>query len=109
MNEASISKRSLWRYVNRKIRRAVHYYHVLSIISILFDEMIKDLRQGKDIKIHNLGTLQLKQMKPRQYFDVRYRKMMSADGNKVLRMTLTPRLRKKLIQHLDLDKTLGKD
>lgn len=56
----TISKRDLWRYVNRKIKRLIHHYHVFSVISLLFDEMVQDLRDGKEIKIANLGILVLK-------------------------------------------------
>ncbi len=108
-NELSINKRKLWHYVNRKINRVIHHYHVFSIITILFDELVKDLRQGKLIKISNFGTLSLKQMKPRRYFDVRFQKVMQADGKKILRFSLAPSLRKKLVEHLDLDKTLKDD
>ncbi len=109
MNENSIDKRKLWQYVNLRVKRFIHHYHVLSVISILFDEMIKDLKSGKDIKIFNFGTFSLKKMPPRKYFDVRHQKVMYSDGNKILRFTLTPAIRKKIIKHLDLDKTLGND
>lgn len=107
--DVSVDKRKLWRYVNLKINRLIHHYHVFSIISILFDEMLQDLKQGKSIKIFNLGTLSLKQMKPRKYYDVRYQKVMVSEGHKILRFTLAPSLRKKMVDRLDLDKTLGND
>lgn len=109
MNELSVDKRKLWQYVNLKINRMVHHYHVLSVVAILFDEMIKDLRQGKTIKIFNFGSFIMKTMKPRRYFDVRYQKVMLSPGHRILRFTLTKPLRKKLVSHLDLDKTLKDD
>jgi|SRR6185369_13622413 nucleoid DNA-binding protein len=108
-NVLSISKRKLWHYINRKIHRLVHHYHVLGIITILFDEIIKDLKQGRAIKIFNFGTLSLKQMKPRRYFDVRHQKVMLSPGRKILRFTLATALRKKLVNNLDVDKTLKDD
>ena len=109
MTSASIDKRRLWQYVNLKVKRFVHHYHVISIISILFDEMVKDLKSGKDIKIFNFGTLSLKKMPARKYFNVRHQRIMHSSGNKVLRFTLAPGIRKKLIRNLDLDKTLRND
>jgi len=109
MNDVSISKRTLWRYVNRKIKRIIHHYHVFSVITILFDEIILDLLKGNRIKIFNFGTLTLKRLKPRRYFDVRFQKVMQAKGHKILRFTLAPAFRKKLVDHLDLDKTLKDD
>ncbi len=109
MNDLSVNKRFLWRYVNRKIRRIIHHYHVFSVVTILFDEMIADLLKGNRIKIFNFGTLTLKQLRPRGYFDVRFQKVMQSKGYKILRFTLAPAFRKKLVDHLDLDKTLKDD
>lgn len=100
----SISKRNLWHYVNRKIKRLIHHYHVFSVISILFEEMIKDLKNGKEIKIVNLGTLMLKDMPPRKYHDVRYHRVMESPGHRIMRMFLAKQIRKKLCDSLDLDK-----
>lgn len=61
----NISKRCLWRLINKKIKRLIHNYHVFSIISILFEEIIKDLIDGKSIKIHNFGILELVKTKPK--------------------------------------------
>lgn len=100
----SVSKRDLWHYVNRKIKRLIHHYHVFSVISILFDEMIKDLKAGKEIKIANLGTLVLKDTPPRRYHDVRYQRIMESPGHRVMRLFLAKNIRKKLIEFLDLDR-----
>ena len=100
----NISKRNLWHYVNRKIKRLIHHYHVFSVISILFEEMIKDLKGGKEIKIVNLGTIVLKDMPPRRYHDVRFHRMMESPGHRIMRMFLVKQIRKKLCDSLDLDK-----
>jgi nucleoid DNA-binding protein len=102
----SVSKRDLWHYVNRKIKRLLHHYHVFSIISILFEEMIKDLQAGKEIRITNLGTLMLKDTPPRMYHDVRFRQIMQSPGHRVMRLFLAKSIRKKLCDSLDLDKKL---
>ena len=108
-NPHSVSKRDLWRYVNRKIKRMAHYYDVFAVISILFEEMVKDLKQGKSIRIANLGTISLQPTKPRWYHNVRLRKMVLSPGYRVMRFVLAPTIHKKLIQFLDLDKTLKDD
>lgn len=105
----SIDKRKLWHYVNIKLHRMVHHYHVLSIITILFDEILKDLKQGKKIKIMNFGTLMLKDLQPRKYFDVRHQKVMQSTGNRIIRFILAAPFRKKMMEHLDVDKTLKDD
>jgi nucleoid DNA-binding protein len=104
MMSLSISKRDLWHYVNRKIKRLIHHYHVFSVISILFDEMIKDLKGGKEIRIANFGTLVLKDTPPRKYHDVRFHRVMESPGHRVMRLFLAKTIRKKLCESLDLDK-----
>lgn len=108
-NDLSIDKRTLWKYVNKKTNRIIHHYHVFSVITILFDEIIKDLKSGKELNIFNFGILSLKEMKPRYYHNVKLRKVMLSRGYKILRFTLAPKLRKKLCLFLDIDKTLGND
>lgn len=100
----SVSKRDLWHFVNRKIKRLIHHYHVFSVISILFEEMVRDLKVGKEIKIVNLGTLMLKDTPPRKYHDVRFNQVMESPGHRVMRLFLAKPIRKKLCDSLDLDK-----
>jgi nucleoid DNA-binding protein len=101
----SITKRKLWRYVNKKIKRSIHHYHVFSIISILFDELLKDLIDGKSIKITNFGTLTLKNLPPRHYHDVNERKLKKAVPHRILRFILAPKLRDEICKYLDVDLT----
>lgn len=100
----SFSKRMLWRYVNLKINRIIHHYHVFSVITILFEEIIKELKQGNEIKIHNLGSLALKDAKPRLYHNVVFNKMMMSKGNRILKFTLVNNIRKKLCSSLTKNK-----
>jgi nucleoid DNA-binding protein len=99
----NISKRNLWLYVNRKIKRSIHHYHVFSVISILFEEMVKDLQEGKEIKIANFGIFILKDMPPRRYHHVILRKIMESPGHRIMRFVLTTKISKKLCSSLDLD------
>jgi nucleoid DNA-binding protein len=98
----SVSKRNLWHYVNRKIKRLIHHYHVFSVISILFEEMVKDLKNNKEIKIANFGSLVLKDTPPRRYHDVRFHRMMESPSHKIMRLFLAKPIRKKLCESLDL-------
>lgn len=102
----SIDKRILWKYVNKKFKGVIHYYHVLAVIDILFEEIIKDLRHNKEIPIFNFGILSLKQMKPRLYHNVKYGQVMYSQGNKILRFTLSPKIKKKLIKNINTEATL---
>jgi len=105
----SINKRLLWQYVNRKIKRIIHNAHVFSVICILFEEILKDLNQGKEIKIANFGKFFIKEMKPRRYHNVRYMQIMQSSGYKILRFSLERLVRKKILDYLDVDKTFKDD
>jgi nucleoid DNA-binding protein len=99
----SISKKIFWQYINRRVK--THYKHVFSIVSILFDELKKDLIKGEEINIFNFGTLQLVITKPRVYHHVRLMCNMKSKGGKVLRFVLYPEIRDKLCGLIDIDKT----
>ena len=98
-----ISKRLFWRYVNIKLNRAVHSYHVFAIISILFEEIIEDLKKSKQIKIFNFATISLNETKPKKYFDVRYQKIMESKGGRLIKIDLSKKIKRKLVQYLDVD------
>lgn len=101
----NISKRIFWRYVNKKINRMFHHFHVFNVINILFDEMIVDLKKGKVIKISNFGNLYLHYTKARKYFDVTTQQTEISTPNNILKFTLSEKVRKKLQKHLDIEKT----
>lgn len=105
----NVTKRAFWRYVNIKIKRTIHHYHVFAVISILFEEMLKDLKQEKEIKIFNLGSLFLKQTKPRWYHDVTKKQVVLSEGKKILKFKLARKLKKRLTGNLDIDKTFKDD
>jgi nucleoid DNA-binding protein len=105
----SIDKRVLWRYVNKKINRVIHHYHVFSVINILFDEIVEDLKQGNQIRIANFGVLELKETKPRKHFDFKKQKIVLSRSYKILRFSLSEKIKKKLTKYLDLDATFKDD
>lgn len=104
MNQ-EISKKIFWRYVNKKINRSIHHYHVFSVISILFEELINDLINDKEIKIFNFVKLKLSRPRAKRYFNVVSRCMQESSGNRLLKFSLSPKLKKRLVQSLDVDKT----
>ncbi len=106
-SKTNIDKRTFWRYVNSKVDRNIHSAHILSVINILFEEIISDLKAGKEIKMFNFGSLSLVKVLPRMYHDLRYHKMMYSAGNKKLSFKISKKIRDQIIKKLDLDKTFG--
>jgi nucleoid DNA-binding protein len=103
----SISKRALWHYVNKKINRSIHHMHVLSVISILFEEIIIDLRSGKPLEIFNFGVLSLKRSNPKMYYNVVYKKMMKSKGRNIMKFSLIPKIKTKISKEIDMEKTFN--
>jgi nucleoid DNA-binding protein len=105
----NINKRLFWRYVNKKLNHIIHHAHVFSVITILFEEMVQDLKDGKEIKIHNFGTFALQSTKPRRHFNVLLQKIVQSKSHRILRFKLVPRIQKKLRSFLDIDKSFNSD
>jgi nucleoid DNA-binding protein len=104
----SIDKKKLWLYVNKKINRIIHHYHVIAVISILFEEMIKDLKDGKKIKIANFGTFELKNMPARKYHDLWKKKTMLGKPTRLIKFTLFKKIIKKIREHIDIESSIIK-
>lgn len=105
----NVTKRIFWRYINVKIKRIIHHYHVFAVISILFEEMLKDLKQGKEIEIFNLGSFSLNETKPRWYHDVHKKQVVLSGKKKLLKFKPSRKLKKKLTANLDIDRTFKGD
>ena len=105
----SVDKRTLWVHVNEKINGKVNHRHVLSIMTILFEELLVDLKAGKSFKIINFGTLYLKQFNPKKYWNVILNKMCDSKGNRNIKFVLVPKLKRFLIDNLDIENTFSKE
>jgi nucleoid DNA-binding protein len=106
--EKRVNKNSITEQVNKKMRRAVFWLHTRSVVSILLEEIYKDLVSGKSLRIFNFGEFELKPAKPRKYHDFRFKKIMETKGKKYLKFTFIRRIVKKICSHLDIDKTFEK-
>ena len=103
----SVDRRYFMSYVSKKLKYTIPFYHIQSVISILFEELLEDLCAQKQIVIGNFGKLFLKQLKPRKHFNVTSGIFDTSPGNKVMRFKLDRKLRKILTANLDIDKTFG--
>jgi len=106
----NIDRRKLWRFVNKKFKGKINHTHILCVINILFDEMVKDLDANKEVKIHNLGTIFLYKTKPKKYFDFVHQKVMQSNTiRRLLKFSLKKRLKDKIKENIDIDKTFFGD
>jgi nucleoid DNA-binding protein len=103
-----VNKRDLWRLVNLKINRAVHHYHVFSVMSSLFKEMLVDLKSGKEVKIHNFGKFRLVKNKPRFFINLYTKEKCYSEGKSYLKFVPNKSLKREIIKNLDCEKTFNK-
>jgi len=87
----------------------ISYREIYSVVHILFEELIKDIKKGTKFKIDNFGKLMLQKMPPRQHFNFKTRQKEISKGNKILRFEIDTKLRKYLINALDIAKTFTDD
>ncbi len=100
-----VDKRALWRLVNKRINRVVHHYHVFSVISFLIEEMINDLKCGKEIKIDNLGTIKLKKSRARYFKNLFTQEICYSNGKNYVKFMPSLKLKRKLLEYIDFEKT----
>ncbi len=101
-----IDRVALSKYVNRKIKRKINHHHVFSVISILIDELIEDLKQDKQFKIINLGIFGVKRTAPRKYFIKFRNKHLITRSKRKIFFKVANKFKKKLISFLDIDKMI---
>ncbi len=99
-----ITKRDFWRLVNKKINRSINSHHVINVISILFEEMANDLKDGKEINIFNFGTISLKKTKPRKYVHIISKNILESAGRKLLKFKVSKKFKKKILERVLVDK-----
>lgn len=90
------TKNKLWALVSKKINHSIHRLHIISVINILIDEMIKELKRGNKIKIPGFGTFSINELKPKKIRSVVSKKIKFAQRTKSLRFRLSRNLSKYL-------------
>ena len=103
----NINKRQFCNIVANKIGPTINKAHIISVVSILFEEIFKDLAAGLKFKIGNFGTFFLKKMKPRKFFNVTEMKVTESIGNKIFKFKFSKKNRRKILDAIDVEKTFG--
>jgi nucleoid DNA-binding protein len=88
-------KHKIWSSIHKKLKH-IRRQHIISVVSILIDELVKELKIGGNIKITNFGVLKLKNYKPRIIPNVVLGKLNITKASKSLRLKLSRKLSKYL-------------
>src|SRR5579885_1648234 len=108
----NIKKRVFANIVSHKLKEKgynIEFNHIIGIINILFEEMIKKLFKNNKFVIGGFGKFIFKKMPSRDYFNFQTNKVEKSVGNKLLRFKLEDNLRFKLINNLNIEKTFNEE
>jgi nucleoid DNA-binding protein len=98
-------------YVSLRIKEVCeksHRAHILGILNILFEEMVKDLESGNEIKILNFCTVKHITSKKKRYLNLFSKQVEESSGLSRRTIIKIPRKLKLLIvKHLDAEKSLA--
>ena len=95
----SIGKRDFLTILRKRLDYFVNHMHIAAVVSILLDEIVNELRAGRDIKIGNFATLSLRKNKSKKF----------AQAWSGLRGITTPRNKLKLKLVHPLRKLISRD
>lgn len=85
---SKIKKYKLIQLVSKKIEYSIHQLHILSVVNIFIEEMMKDLKNDKKIKIINFGTFELNKIKPKKIQNIITKKPQITKQTNALRFKL---------------------
>ena len=98
-------KKDLCDAVYHHLDNKIDYTHIVSIISILMEEMVKDLFNKGKFYIGNFGWFIFKRLPPRGYFNFQTGKVERSEGNKILRFKINKKLKRNILDNLDIART----
>src|ERR1700722_2600715 len=90
------NKRQLWLLLIKRLNHFVHNGHILSVINIFFDELVKEILAGNEIRIINFGTFSIKDLKGKRFRDIVSQKIALSKSTKALRFKVSRNLSKYL-------------
>lgn len=101
-----ITRVGLAKFVKKRMKSNIKYSHVLAVVNILFDEVTKDFLQDKALKIFNFGKIYPTKSHDRFFIHIVNKTKTFAKGKRNLKFILIPRVKKKILKFLDVDKML---
>lgn len=96
-----INKKKLWRLINKSINRSIEAPHVFAVINILFEELLKDFKEGKELKIHNFGLMKLTLNEVQRSFNVIKQTVTLGKPSKMFKFKMGKQIKNKIVEHLD--------
>jgi nucleoid DNA-binding protein len=88
------NKRKLHSLICKDLNHIIHHLHIFSVINILIEEIIKELKSGNEIDIGNFGIFSIKELRPKKIISLTNREVKFVDRTKVLRFKIARKLTK---------------
>ena len=101
------TKRKFKKYIIKHKRKNIDSEHIDNIVSILLDELIKEILIGNKIEIKNLGSFELKQLNDRWHINITTKERVLSKGKKTVKLAISDKFGKFLCDNLDWEKTFG--
>lgn len=102
-----LNKIKLAHYVNSVVSGTT-YFKCLSIITILFEEIVSDLQEGKKVRIHHLCAFRVKKNSAKVFINL-YGESTYVPESKTLKVKINEKFSRKLAPLIDIDKTFKKE
>lgn len=93
-----INKHKLISYIQKDIDYAVSRIHLVSIISILIEELLAEIRNKKKLNIKNFGTFRISELMPRKIRSIKTGQIKFVRKVKILRFRLSKGISKYILK-----------
>lgn len=88
------NKKKLHYLICKDLNHIIHHLHIFSVINILIEEIIKELKADNKINIGNFGIFSIKTIKPKKIVSITNKEIKFVDRTKVLRFNIARKLLK---------------
>lgn len=101
----NVNKRQLAQLVAERLKHHYKIEYVMNVISLFLDQFSVELQTLKPINIPCFGYFRIEKSKPRKFFHIGEQRFSVSRGNYLLKITIDPLLKRKIIRNIDLLKT----
>lgn len=102
---SKIRKRYLAQLVANKLDIEIDRRHIVSIITILFEEIMKDILTKGQFVITNFGKFLFGRSPSRKFFNFQTGKVEQSVGNNKLKFQLNEQLKRNILNQIDVERT----
>lgn len=103
MKPVKIGKMLFLKDLIAKMRRKALNNEIRSIMNVVLEELMKDLESGKEIKVHNYGTMQLITYMPSNHYSPLKKATVLCVPYRNYFFKIAQSIKKELLQNWDID------